>query len=246
MKRKFGWLAGGWMLVGLLAAATPAQAAVGMESFKLTRAVPADAMLVVQFRDHEGEKFVHEQFGRVWAEVEKQRFDKDIKRLLQTAIKDSGGDLEAFDARWQQVTDLAASVEWSGLLGREGAFALKLVPASGAEWVLLAMPPAEQVAADFDGLAAILKNLLELDTQKLLLHSQEGEGDTVIHKVSIANAVVPLSLTLARHKDVVLFRFEHARAGAGPAARRDGQGYGDAGVHRAVQGRLQDAAAAHG
>ena len=207
MKRKFGWLAGGWMLVGLVAAAVPAQAAGGMESFKLTRAVPADAMLVVQFRDHEGEKFVNAQLTRVWAEVEKQRFDKDIKRLLQALIKDSGGDLEAFDARWQQATDLAAGVEWSGLFRQEGAFALKLVPASGAEWVLLAMPAAEHVATDFDGLAAILKNLLELDTQKLLLHSQEGEGETVIHKVSIANAVVPMSLTLARHKDVILLGF---------------------------------------
>ena len=71
MRREMQWLIGGCVVLGLLAMA-PSAPAAGMDDFKLTRAIPADAMLVVQTRDHAGRKFVNEQFDRVWAEVEKQ------------------------------------------------------------------------------------------------------------------------------------------------------------------------------
>jgi len=210
MTRNLRWVVRGWAVFGLLATMAASYAATGFDAFHLAGAVPADAMIAFHTRDHEGLSFVNTQKERVWAEVARQRFDKDLRRLLQNLVKESGGDLDAFDTRWQQIMDLAAGVEWSKLGQREAAFAMKLVPTTGAEWVILLMPPADQVASDFDGLAAILKNLLELDTEKLFVHSQEGEGDTVIHKVAVANQIPPLSLTLARHKDVLLLGFGSA------------------------------------
>ena len=85
MKRKSGWLSGGLTLLVLLAATWPARAG-GLEDFKLTRAIPADAMIAIHHRGHAGQEFVNEQYKRVWAAVEKQGFDRDLKRLMRGAI----------------------------------------------------------------------------------------------------------------------------------------------------------------
>ncbi len=203
MRREMQWLIGGCVVLGLLAMA-PSAPATGIDDFKLTRAIPADAMLVVQTRDHEGRKFVNEQFDRVWAEVEKQHFEKDLKRLLQSAIQEQGGDTAAFETHWQQITDLAAGVEWSNLSKQEFAFAMKLSPPFGVDLVVLMVPPKDRVAENFDGLVAILKSLTELAGEGMLIHSEEGTGNSVVHKLSMANMPVPLGLMLARHEDVLL------------------------------------------
>jgi hypothetical protein len=59
MKRRVG-LIGGIVIVGLLATARPG-AAAGVDDFKLSKALPADAMIIAQGRDHAGRKFVREQ-----------------------------------------------------------------------------------------------------------------------------------------------------------------------------------------
>ncbi|MCK4342046.1 MAG: hypothetical protein KAY37_10025 [Phycisphaerae bacterium] len=205
MKRTRNWLNSG-LLLCLLATALPAPAE-GIDDFKLTRAVPADAMLVMHARDHAGKEFLNQQFERVWAAVEKQHFEKDFKRLLKNTITNQGGDVEAFDAHWQQIMDLAAGVEWSRLGERESAFALKLAPPSGADLIMLMMPPKDQVAESFEGLTAMLKNLVALDEQDRLLLTHEGAGSSVVHKLSFADMPIPLSLTLARHEDVLLIGF---------------------------------------
>jgi hypothetical protein len=206
MNRKSGWRSGVGLLVGLLIAVGPAVAG-GIDDFKLTRAIPADSMLVVQCREHTGRAFVNEQFKRVWAAVEKQGFERDVKRLLRGLIKQSAGDVEAFDEQWQQVSDLAATVTWSQLAGQEFACAMKLGMPTGVDFVFLLVPPADQVGKDFDGLVALLKGLSGLAPEGMLALASEGEGEVALHRLSVAGQMPPISLTLARQKDVLLVGF---------------------------------------
>lgn len=203
MKRSRGLIAGGAVLL-VLASACGALAA-GIEDFKLSKAIPADAMLVVHARDHAGMKFVSEQYARVWAAVEKQHFDRDLKRLLQAGIEQDGGDAETFESWWQQLSDLLAGVEWSSLAKDEFAFALKLAPPTGAEFIVLLRPAQERTGEDFKALGALLEALAKLDEQGNLQLAHEGEGDSVVHRLSVANMPVGLGLVLARHQDVILF-----------------------------------------
>jgi hypothetical protein len=210
MKRTVsGWLSFAAGLVALAALAGPARAA-GLDDFKLIQVIPADAMIVVDTRDHPGQEFLDRQFERVWAAVEKQHFDRDLKRLIRGSLQEQGEDVDKFDAQWQQITDLAARVTWSKLGQRECAFAMSLVAPAGTDFVVLLMPPADQVAEDFEGLAAILKNLVGLAPPGELQLSTEGEGESVVHKLTVPNPMSPVSFTLARHKDVLLI-------GMGPA-----------------------------
>jgi hypothetical protein len=210
MKRTMGgWLNCGAALLGLASLVGPARAA-GLEDFTLTKVIPADAMIVVDTRHHAGREFLDRQFQRVWEAIEKQNFDRDVKRLLRSSLQEQGEDVDKFDTQWQQITDLAARVTWSKLGEREFAFAMSLVPPVGTDFVVLLMPPADQVAQDFEGLTAILKNLVSLAPQGELVLNTEGEGEIVVHKLTAPNPVMPMNFTLARHKDVLL-------VGMGPA-----------------------------
>lgn len=202
-RRADKWIKG-WVVLALLAAAWPGWAG-GIADFKLTRAIPADTMLVVHSRDHAGKAFLNTQFDRVWDAVRKQGFDRDLKRLFKGLIEQQGGDAAAFDEQWQKVADPAAQVQWMTLAQREFAFAMKLAFPTGGEFVFLFMPPADRVDKDFDGLTATLKALLSLVPEGQLLLTSEGEGDAVLHRVSIPGLPVPFGLILARQRDVVLF-----------------------------------------
>jgi hypothetical protein len=206
MKPKGAWLIGGWTVLGLLATRLPARAE-GIQDFKLARAIPADTMLLVETRDHPGREFLDQQFKRVWAAVEKQGFDRDLRRLLRGMIQQKEGNVEEFDQQWQQISDLCAAVNWSTLAQREFAFAMKLGLPMGADFVLLMMPPEDQLAKDFEGLSALLKSLAGLAPEGMLQLSTEGEGEVVLHRLSVGQQTPPVGLTLARHKDVVLIGF---------------------------------------
>lgn len=186
----------------------PAAWAQGMDDFKLTKAIPADAFLAVHARDHAGLEFVQKQMERVWAEVEKQRFDRDVKRIFKGMLQQGqppGTELEGFEEQWQQMHDLWTSVEWSNLGKREFAMGMKLAfPLP--EFVMLMRPPEDKLKESFDGLSGVAKTVAELDPNALKLTTEE-RGNTVIHKIAFADAPFPLGLTLARHDDVILFGF---------------------------------------
>jgi len=206
MRRNGGWLISGLIVVGMLAAVWPAQAE-GISDFKLARAIPADAMVAVYTRNHAGKEFVNTQFQRVWKAVSKQRFDRTVKGAIRDMVAAQNGDVEAFDAQWQQTMDLAAGVTWSRLGERESAFAMKLAPPLGAEWICLMMPPNENLENDFNGMAAMLKGLVGLAPEGMFSLGTDGEGTTVTHRVSFTGAPIPVTLTLARHEDVLLVGF---------------------------------------
>jgi hypothetical protein len=186
----------------------PAAWAKGIEDFTLTKAIPADAFLAVHARDHDGKEFVNKQFARVWEEVQKVRFDKDIKRLFKSIQQEGlppGTELEGFEEQWQQMYDLWTAVDWASLGKREFAAGVKLgFPTT--EFVLLCMPPADQLKESFEGLGGVLTTLVQMNTEMFQLTTQE-DGETVIHNAAIVGAPFPLALTLARHQDVILIGF---------------------------------------
>jgi hypothetical protein len=186
----------------------PAARAKGIEDFTLTKAIPADAFLALHARDHEGKEFVNKQFARVWEEVERVHFDRDLKRLFKSIRAEGlppGTEPEGFEEQWQQMYDLWTAVDWASLGKREFAMGMKLgFPTT--EFVLLFMPPQDQLKDSFEGLGGVLKTLVGLSPESFQLTTQE-DGETVIHNVAVVNAAFPVSLTLARHGEVILVGF---------------------------------------
>jgi hypothetical protein len=192
----------------LLTVVVPVAWAGGIDDFTLTKAIPADAFVAVHTRDHDGKEFINKQFARVWEEVRRVRFDKDIKRLFKAAQQENlppGTELEGFEEQWQQMYDLWTAVDWASLGKREFAFALKLgfpIP----EFVLLCMPPEDQLKDSFEGLGGVLKTLVGMAPEEFQLATQE-DGETIIHSATAVGAPFPFALTVARHKDVILVGF---------------------------------------
>jgi len=192
-----------------LAGWLPAAGAKGIDDFKLTRAIPADAFLVVHARQHDGQEFVKKQYARVWEELEKVRLDRDLKRLVKSlqpprAQPPDEGETDPFEAQWQQITDLLAAVDWANLSSREYAMGMKL--GMPFEFVCLMMPPEESLSSNFEGLSGIAKHLVELSGGLFELTTDQ-DGATVIHQLSMPQAPLPMGFTLAKKKDVILLGF---------------------------------------
>lgn len=192
-------------IVAFLAALSASLTAIGggFDEYKLSKAIPADVFLAVHTRSHPGQDFLKKQYARIWAAVEAAQFDKDIRRIFRgLAEKDGPEAVQEFDARWQQVSDLASGVEWSTLGEKEFAFAMKLefpMP----QFVFLMEPPADKIKPDFEGLSAILESIAQLAPTELALTKDE-QGDSVVHKLGFTNAPFPAGMTLARHKSILM------------------------------------------
>lgn len=179
-------------------------AAADVQPFRLSEAVPADVMAVMQWRDHDGRKFVREQYARVWAAVERQGFERDLKRLLRTDVERRQGDLTAFDLMWDELAERATRVRWAELWAREGALAMKVGFPTGLEALGLFLPAPDKTTDAFEPLENLFKGLVKLLPEGQLELRSEGEGRRVVHRLLVANMVPPLSLTLARHDEVIL------------------------------------------
>ena len=243
MTRNARWMLGGLAIwLGVAALALPA--AAGLDDFKLTKAIPADAAFVAHGRDHAGAAFLNEQYARVWKAVESQHFEKDLRTLLKGLMEQGGGSPEEFESNWQLFNDLLAGVEWSALADDEYAVAAKLSFPT-PEFIMLGMSPADKVASNFAGLTDIIKGLAGFAPEGALVLATQGEGDSVVTTLAFANAPFPVGFMLAREKNVLMLRLwpDHAGAGAGTAAGRAGT---DAGFDRALPGRAEAVAAADG
>lgn len=223
-----------WMLGLVLACATtPMLLAGGISDFTFTKAIPADAYMAVHARQHGGMEFLNKQNARVWKAIEDAKFENDIRRLAKELSKNDLDEAE-FEKRWQQMTDLAAGVKWGSLTEREFAFAMKQ-GFPNAEFILLFKPPAENVTKDFEGLSAILKTLQSMEPGELAL-TTDGSGERQVHKVSVSNSPFPISMTLAREKDVILCGF-----GAGFVEQSLALLRGESGPTLAASERFQEA-----
>ena len=191
-----------------LVAFLPQAPAKGLDDFTLTKAIPADAFLAVHARDHAGREFLDKQFERFWNAVAAAHFDRDLKRLLKGIQKQNlppGEELQGFDEQWQEIQDLLSGVEWSQLAKREYAMGMK-IGFPTPEFVVLMMPPKDQLKGDFEGLVGIMKKLAGIDPKAMQL-SEQDDGDTLIRKLDIVGAPVPLGLTLVRHGEVLMLGF---------------------------------------
>lgn len=190
------------VLAGLV---TWSAAAGGLDKFTLTKAIPADAVMAVHTRGHEGQAFLDKQMDRMWAEVEKARFDRDFKRLFKSLAMQDGTTAEDFEAHWQKLVDLTSAVDWRHLTTVEYGMGMKLgfpMP----EYVVMMKPTADSLSSSFDGLTEIIKALVGLNPGMLQLTS-DGDGETITHRVSVSGAPFPLGLTLARRGDVIVIGF---------------------------------------
>lgn len=196
-----------WLGLAAISVMAATAWAAGVDDFSLLKAVPADASITIATRDHSGKEFVNKQWARVMDAVEKAKFDQVIKRAIKLQMEKEGHPADDFDAHWQKISDLIAGVEWSKLGGREYACGMKFAPLPAPfEFVSLMKSPADKVKPNFDGLAAIFKSVSEFAGEALTL-STEGEGEQVVHKLSVNGAPVPIVLTLALQKDVILIGF---------------------------------------
>jgi hypothetical protein len=200
MIRKLGF---GSLLV--TAALLVTSAVAGVADFKLTHAVPADAMITISSRDHDGREFINAQMERVWDAIERQHFENDLKRLIKRSMA-SPDDAAEFDTQWQQFRDLSATVEWRTLAQREFTYAMRMGMPMGSEWVLMFKPAEGRAAEDFEGLGAMAKHFAALIGDDVTLDTEET-GDTIVHRLTLAEGPVPVMFTLARHKDAILFGF---------------------------------------
>jgi hypothetical protein len=190
------------LAMGLLTAVASAR---GLDDFTLARAIPADAALAVHTRGHDGQAFLNKQMERIWAEVENARLDRDIKRLFKALAVEQGTAVEEFEANWQRMSDLAAGVDWANLASEEYGMGLKLgfpMP----EYVVMFRAPSDKVGGNFEGLAGILKELAGLDPAALEL-STDGEGESVVHRLSVVAAPFPVGFAVARRGDTIVMGF---------------------------------------
>lgn len=201
MRTKHSAVAVGLWLAAVAAAVSPAAYAGGIDDFTLTRAIPADVFMAAHSRSHDGQAFLKAQYARVWEALENSGIDKDIKRMVMS-LAEGEGDKEEAERLWTQMSDLLAGVEWATLGEREFAFAMKL-GAPLFDMVFLFMPPEDEIAGDFTGLAAILKTLADLAPNDLAL-TEDDSGDTQVRALSPKNAPIPMAVTLARHKNVIM------------------------------------------
>lgn len=194
--RKQWWLVAAMALAGVMPAwAGPA------DKFELAKAIPADAVVAVHARSHAGQEFVREQYERVWAALEKARLDRVLKTAMRRAVTADGQTTrEAFEEQWLEINDLIAGVEWSQLMAQEMAFASKIGMPS--DLIILCRPKAETVDKSFEGLSAILKRLADLAPD---LSVNEVDADGLHSFQMVLPAPFPLSVTLAKYKDVLVF-----------------------------------------
>lgn len=208
MKRLGAIRAVGLAILGVVTAA--AALAKGIEDFTLLKAIPADACFAMGSRDHAGKEFINKQTARVMEAVDKAKLDQVLKRFIKLSMEKSGEHTEDFDAHWQKIADLIAGVNWSHLGEREAACGYRLGGSTAPlEFVWLFMPPTDQLKSDFDGLASIFKNLSDVSNGMATL-STDGKDLETVHKLTVQGVGLPLILTLAIQKNVILLGFGSA------------------------------------
>ncbi|MCA9244792.1 MAG: hypothetical protein KDA32_12590 [Phycisphaerales bacterium] len=192
-------------LIATLAGGAASLTAGPIDKYSLAKALPEDVAMAVYGRQHSGQEFLRTQWERVWEEIEKVRFDKDIKRFFQSMAEENGATAEDFDATWQQMCDLGAMVDWSALAEREMAFGMKMgFPTP--EIVFICKASNEKAASNFTGLSGIAQQLVEMSSEGLVLVT-EGEGEKVRHTLTPVGVPFPLAFTLARSGDSILIGF---------------------------------------
>lgn len=195
-------------LICLAVAASAAAAMAGMEDFKLAKAIPGDVFLVIHGRSHSGQEFLRKQFDRVWEALEEQHLEQDFQKMVKGLVASASpesqpADTAAFDEQYQRFSELLTAIDCDALFGNETAVAMKIeFPVT--QMVLLSSPKSGKTEGVFAALSNLAKELVALAPPGKINLATTGEGSSIVHVISPAEAPIPIGLTLARQGDVIL------------------------------------------
>jgi hypothetical protein len=194
-------------LLCLAVAASAATAMAGMDDFKLARAVPGDVFMVVHSRSHAGQEFLRKQIDRVWAALEEQHLEQDFQKMIKGMMASASSesqpnDTAAFEEQFQRFSELLTAIDCDALFGNETAVAMK-IDFPMTQVVVLAAPKNGKTEEVFTAISKLAQELVALAPGKINL-ATTGEGSSVVHVISPAEAPLPIGLTLARQGDVIL------------------------------------------
>ncbi len=195
-------LVGAVVLVGSM---VPVSTAADVEQFELARAIPSDAYMAIHGREHSGLTFLNAQYERVWAKLESQRLDRELRRILKRTMTDSGAKTsEEFDTWWQDVNEMLASVQWSELFADEWAMAMRMgLP---PEFLLLSKSDVETAKVNYGGMSDILSKMAEGNEGLSVTKLDAGSGassDAPEMTMVTTGGTLPFRMTVSRYRDVL-------------------------------------------
>ena len=189
-----------WIALGAAWAVLSGAWAADLSKFRLGQAVPADVTMVALSRNHDGKEFVNEQWARVWDRLERAKLENNIRAYLRSQLQQQGGDVEQFNADWNEINDLLQSVDWGRLTEREGAFAVRLT--MPPEILIMCLPAPEAVESNFKALKGLLTRVAKADATMELVETEQEQTE-----VATLQSAVGIGLTLARHQDTLMIAF---------------------------------------
>lgn len=196
-----------WLIM-LPALVAPASADVS--AFKLMKAMPADASMAVHYREHEGLEFLNKQMMRVWKVVEEQNFERDLRMFMKSMYEQGQpeADMEEFEQRWQEFSDLLMAIDWEHMCEQEFAFGMRM-GFPFPEYLFLCLASPEVTENNYKALTSLLERLVAMSGEESLQVNTEGEGPSAVTTLLLPVPIpgASISLYIARHEGTLLMAF---------------------------------------
>lgn len=208
------------LILSLLLVPSLAVAAQLPARFTLGNYVPEHAWFFVHHATNPDRAWIDQKWSEVFDALKKTGVDKDLMTLVMSAVNET--DRAKAKDSIDKVTNLVRGVSWSDLAKQEFAFAEGLGSAKdGYGYLLLARGAEGSAQANFAGLSAILKALVETAPEKVKLQdSKSGDVDVVTLR---AGAEKPgesgVAFDLFRKGDVIGVAFDAPFGGTGDPNR---------------------------
>ncbi len=209
----------GGALVALLLLAPSTSANAGERRFTLADAIPNDVFVYVAGQHNPERAFLDDYWGEVFDALKQCGVGADLMELIDSLL---GAEQQAEVGRLKQrASDLWAGVDWDQLVGREVVFAERLAAAVQTPGGGISMGPPdmvglfrgspEGVAANFDGLVAILEGVVAeingavgSEVLAVSVTTRMGADLAGTNLLAAIPGAPPLPLTVAKRDDVIL------------------------------------------
>ena len=148
---------------GLLSGTAVAQ--TDFSQFPLTKAVPADAFILVAAKHNPDRKFLEDYWAEVFKAFKASGIMDDVWDLITDKVSDE--QLDKIEKTREQFTTLFAKVDWADLFGKEMIYAGRLsgdlTSGTPYEGLLIGrMDSSKKAAANCESLKAILQEVVTL------------------------------------------------------------------------------------
>lgn len=164
----------------------------------LTDYVPADSFLVFGHIETPEREFVRRHWDRVFNAISACGFTRELR--LATASAMPAEQRAAFEKKFDQITEIFRSVHWRDMVARELVIAERfksIMP----EVILLARPAPETLDANVQGLAKLLKTVVDMNTDGELVYSEQEVAGVRIWALEVSSA--PVGFYLLHRGEVV-------------------------------------------